>query len=455
MATVKVSSSKTCANAINYAKNKAVIMNGLNVDPKYAIGQMEHVRHVFDKIDGVQAHLFIQSFAPGEVTPQQANDLGIELAKAISEDKHYQVAVYTHNDTNHIHNHLVLNSVDFETGKKYQKSFDVNRVRDLSDSICEKNGLSVIKEKQNTKTPIAEIKAKEKGQFMWKEALRESILMVLNEPSTINDSSFRLNLQKQAIDVHYRGKGISYSFTDKDGKKLISRGSKLGTSFEKKAVEEAYKQNNEKRAYGPTLISIKDHIKHLENQRQEYLTKITQSIQLEQKITQQLKELSPQFDRLNQQIEELELNPNYQKFNTLSQQYEADIQLVDKKREQFLNTNKMSFFKKAESKKDWQAHLEHLNQSPIPGELKRLQPVQNQLDQELKLLTLQRNALQQQISTLNYSLKTEKQIVYKSHYENQYRKLTYELNDMTSPEYERELKNQKNNIIDQSQGMSL
>jgi len=96
-----------------------------------------------------------------------------------------------------------------------------------------------------------------------------------------------------------------------------------------------------------------------------------------------------------------------------------------------------------------------LNQSPIPGELKRLQPVQNQLDQELKLLTLQRNALQQQISTLNYSLKTEKQIVYKSHYENQYRKLTYELNDMTSPEYERELKNQKNNIIDQSQGMSL
>ena len=179
MATVKVSSSKTCASAINYAKNKAVVMDGLNVDPKYAIGQMEQVRQVFNKTDGVQAHVFIQSFAPGEVTPQQACDLGLELAKAISEDKQYQVAVYTHNDTNHIHNHLILNSVDFETGLKYQQSFDVKRVRDLSDTICKENGLSVIQEQQVDKKPISEIKAEENGHYIWKNDLRERISCAL------------------------------------------------------------------------------------------------------------------------------------------------------------------------------------------------------------------------------------------------------------------------------------
>ena len=161
-------------------------MNGLNVDPKYAIGQMEQVRHVFDKTDGVQAHLFIQSFAPGEVTPQQANDIGIEFAQAISEDKHYQVAVYTHNDTKHIHNHLVLNAVDFETGLKYQQSFDVKRVRELSDQICEKHDLSVIYYEQVDRKPISEIKAKEKGHFIWKDELRERITLVLNDPHSVD-----------------------------------------------------------------------------------------------------------------------------------------------------------------------------------------------------------------------------------------------------------------------------
>jgi len=461
MATVKVSSSKTCANAINYAKNKAVVMNGLNVDPKYAIGQMERVRQLYNKSDGVQAHLFIQSFAPGEVTSQQANELGMELAKAISDEKHYQVAVYTHNDTNHIHNHLVLNSVDFETGKKYQQSFDVNRVRDLSDSICEKHQLSVIKQKNNDKTPIAEIKAKEKGQYIWKDALRRGILSALNDSTTIDTFSFRHNLQKKGIDVRYRGEGLSFDFTDKEGKKRVSRGSKLGTNFEKKAVREAFKQNKEKekeRIYNPLrsrVIGIKEQISGLEKERQECLNKIYQGRKLEDEIRQQLSELTPQVDIISKKIDTLKLNSDYQKFNTLSQQHNADIQLVDKKRENFLNTNKINIFKKSENKKEWQIHLSKLQNSPIPSELKRLQPIKNQVDKDLDILTLQKSSIQNKISTLNYSLKTEHNIAYKNHYENQYKKLTYEINRLKSPGYEREVEERERFIIDHSQGFSL
>src|SRR5699024_12144133 len=66
----------------------------------------------------IQAHHVIQSFKPDEVTPEKANQVGLELAKKLAPN--HEVAVYTHDDTNHVHNHIVINSVNFETGKKYQ-----------------------------------------------------------------------------------------------------------------------------------------------------------------------------------------------------------------------------------------------------------------------------------------------------------------------------------------------
>src|SRR5699024_11946105 len=64
------------------------------------------------------AHHVIQSFKPDEVTPEKANQVGLELAKKLAPN--HEVAVYTHDDTNHVHNHIAINSVNFETGKKYQ-----------------------------------------------------------------------------------------------------------------------------------------------------------------------------------------------------------------------------------------------------------------------------------------------------------------------------------------------
>src|SRR5699024_12866059 len=65
-----------------------------------------------------RSHHVIQSFKPDEVTPEKANQVGLELSKKLAPN--HEVAVYTHDDTNHVHNHIVINSVNFETGKKYQ-----------------------------------------------------------------------------------------------------------------------------------------------------------------------------------------------------------------------------------------------------------------------------------------------------------------------------------------------
>src|SRR5699024_11771174 len=70
----------------------------------------------------------------------------LELAKKLAPN--HEVAVYTHDDTDHIHNHIVINSVNFETGKKYQAHGKeaIERARSLSDEVCKSHDLSVVKE---------------------------------------------------------------------------------------------------------------------------------------------------------------------------------------------------------------------------------------------------------------------------------------------------------------------
>src|SRR5699024_12631485 len=73
-----------------------------NLDIDYAKSQMKQTRELFSKNDGIQAHHVIQSFKPDEVTPEKANQVGLELAKKLAPN--HEVAVYTHDDTNHVHN---------------------------------------------------------------------------------------------------------------------------------------------------------------------------------------------------------------------------------------------------------------------------------------------------------------------------------------------------------------
>lgn len=120
MATTKLGNTKSASRAINYAEKRAVEKSGLNCDVDYAKSAFKQTRALYVKENGIQAHTIIQSFKPGEVTPEQCNQLGLELAEKIAPN--HQVAVYTHADTDHVHNHIVINSIDLETGRKYQSN---------------------------------------------------------------------------------------------------------------------------------------------------------------------------------------------------------------------------------------------------------------------------------------------------------------------------------------------
>ena len=99
--------------------------------------------HAIDKGTNLGRHL-IQAFQPGEVTPEQAHEIGMELAKEILGGK-YEFVLTTHIDKDHVHNHLIFNAVSFADHKHYHSNKrSYHDIRRTSDRLCKEHGLSVI-----------------------------------------------------------------------------------------------------------------------------------------------------------------------------------------------------------------------------------------------------------------------------------------------------------------------
>lgn len=128
------------------------LVSGVNCSRDTAAEEMQAVQERYDKLTGNLAYHAYQSFKTGEVTPEKAHQIGIELAKKMWGDQ-YQVLVATHLNTGTYHNHFVMNSVSMWTGKKFNCSKGAYyHFRALSDEICSENNLSVIKNPKG-KTP--------------------------------------------------------------------------------------------------------------------------------------------------------------------------------------------------------------------------------------------------------------------------------------------------------------
>ena len=98
----------------------------------------------FGKTSGNVAFHGFQSFKPGEVTPEEAHQIGMETARKMWGGE-YQIVVTTHLNTDSLHNHFVINSVSFKTGRKFENHVsDHYKLRDISDAICREHNKSVL-----------------------------------------------------------------------------------------------------------------------------------------------------------------------------------------------------------------------------------------------------------------------------------------------------------------------
>lgn len=176
------------------------VLNCESCETAYA--EMQTTKRRFGKLGGVVGYHFIQSFAPGEVTPEQAHRIGVEFAQRLF-GEHYEVVVGTHLDRAHLHNHVVVNSVSFVDGKKYHSSpgsyyFEV---RSASDILCRENDLSVIAPQGKGKH-YAEWKAENTGKPTIRSIIRADIDRLIGEAYTYE--TFLMLLRREGYVVRNR-----------------------------------------------------------------------------------------------------------------------------------------------------------------------------------------------------------------------------------------------------------
>ena len=180
------------------------------------------------------AHHLIQSFAPGETTPEQAHEIGRQLADEVLQGK-YPYVLTTHIDKGHVHNHVIFCAVDMVNQRKYvsnRQSYAY--IRRTSDRLCKEHGLSVVMPGQDWGKSYAEWDAHRKGTS-WKAKLKAAIDAVIPQAKDFDD--FLRLLQEQGYEVK-RGKYVSFRAP---GQGRFTRCKTLGEAYTEEAITERIK----------------------------------------------------------------------------------------------------------------------------------------------------------------------------------------------------------------------
>ena len=200
----KIELNEKIGYAADFVKTSSVrFVTALNCkSAETAFDVMRKTKEKFGKTGGVLGYHFIQSFAPGEVTPEQAHTIGVAFTQRLFGDR-YEAVVGTHLDKAHLHNHVVVNSVSFVDGKKYHSSpgsyyFDV---RGVSDALCRENDLSTIAPQGKGKH-YAEWKAEQNGKPTIRSIIRADIDRIIGEAYTYE--TFLMLLRREGYVVQNR-----------------------------------------------------------------------------------------------------------------------------------------------------------------------------------------------------------------------------------------------------------
>ncbi|MBQ7347681.1 MAG: relaxase/mobilization nuclease domain-containing protein [Clostridia bacterium] len=213
-------------------------VSGVNCDaaPDAAREQFEITKRNWEKEGGIVCFHGYQSFAHGEVTPEVAHAIGIELAKRLWGDR-FEVLVTTHLNTKAVHNHFCLNSVSFIDGLRYyDQKATYRKMREVSDALCREWGLSVIEPKGRGRH-IGEVKDEENGKLTMRGQIKADIDQAIKE--NYSWRSFCKTLGELGYVLEWRGR--FFRIRPDNGKKFF-RFDRLGEGY---SVEDIRRRLNE------------------------------------------------------------------------------------------------------------------------------------------------------------------------------------------------------------------
>ena len=233
--------------AIRYVENddktdQTMYVSGINCSKHNAYNEMIAVKRRFGECGKNIAYHGYQSFAIGEVTPEEAHDIGKETARKMWGAK-YQVVVTTHLNTDNIHNHFVVNSVSFKTGRKFRNGIgDRIELRKISDAICAERNKSVIQGNKffsNKKAYWVE----KSGKLTHRDMLRKDVEEALSQCASFKEIEYYLKTLGYRFerDFYYDHPSV-YA----EGWKRAVRISSLGEQYSKERIRERCRENQRK-----------------------------------------------------------------------------------------------------------------------------------------------------------------------------------------------------------------
>ena len=217
------------AHALAYTANAEKthqLVTGINCEAETAFAEMQETKRRWDKRGGVLGYHIIHSYAPGEVTPEKAHAAGVEFARRLLGDC-YETVVSTHLDREHLHCHIVFNSVSFVDGKKYRSDFKAyfHDLRDTSNTVSREHGLSIIEPEERGKH-YAEWNAEKQGKPTLRDLVRQDIDAAIKEAFTFE--AFFAALRRQGYTIKYR---VTHTAVCPPGGKRFFRLDNLGEGY--------------------------------------------------------------------------------------------------------------------------------------------------------------------------------------------------------------------------------
>ena len=176
-----------------------------------------------------------QSFNSGEVTPDEAHKIGLETAKRMWGNS-YEIVVTTHLNTDNIHNHFVVNSVSFKTGRKFENHIsDHYRLREISDAVCLEYGKSILKEASFYGGDKKEYWLKKKGNMIHRDLLKPDIDSAVSQST--NFKAFEIRMKDMGYIIKRDTNYTHYSIKAPNWKRAV-RLDNLGKDYTLQSIRE-------------------------------------------------------------------------------------------------------------------------------------------------------------------------------------------------------------------------
>ena len=217
------------------------LVSGWNCTAQSALSEMQLTKERFRKTDGRQYYHFVQSFAEtDDLMPQEAHAIALELVQREFPD--FEVLVATHMDTDHLHSHLIVNSVSFQDGKKlHQSAADLQAHRLANDEICAAHGLDILpppeKQVKQKRMGTREYRSAAKGES-WKLRLMDTIDQCMKYAATKEE--FLSLMESEGYQVRWTEGRKNITYTTPNGMKC--RDDRLHeTKYTKEVMEHEFR----------------------------------------------------------------------------------------------------------------------------------------------------------------------------------------------------------------------